>query len=97
MTRERRLGERLWRAVVITAGVLGGFAAIDAAFLFMFLVGAAFFVDAPNPYIGLVMLIILPVIMVFGGGTAWGAYRILRHHTVQPEADLQADAHQVVA
>lgn len=97
MNRERSLGERLWRAVVITAGVLGGFAAIDAVFLFLFLVGAAFFVDAPNPYVGLVMLVILPVITILGGATALTAYRILRRPTVQSQADPQTDPHQAVA
>jgi drug/metabolite transporter (DMT)-like permease len=92
MNRERAFGERLWRAAVITAGILGGFAAIDAIFLFLFLVGAAFFVDAPNPYIGLVMLVILPVITVLGGGTAWAAYSVLKRRTPRPQAEHQAVA-----
>jgi hypothetical protein len=92
MNRERAFGERLWRAVVMTAGILGGFAAIDAIFLFLFLAGAAFFV-ALNPYIGLVMLVVLPAITALGGGTAWAAYCLLR----RPTPRSQADPHQAAA
>jgi uncharacterized membrane protein HdeD (DUF308 family) len=92
MNRERAFGERLWRAVVITAGILGGFAAIDAIFLFLFLVGAALFADL-NPYVGLVMFVLLPAITVLGGGTAWAAYCSLKRRTPRS----QADPHQAVA
>jgi hypothetical protein len=93
MNRERAFGERLWRAVVMTAGILGGFAAIDAIFLFLFLVGAAFIFDAPNPYIGLVMFVVLPAITVLGGGSAWAAYCSLRRRPPRS----QADPHQAAA
>jgi membrane protein implicated in regulation of membrane protease activity len=76
---------------VITAGILGGFAAIDAIFLFLFLVGAAFFVGL-NPYIGLVMFVVLPVITVLGGATAWTAYCSLKHRTPRSQATHQAVA-----
>jgi hypothetical protein len=92
MNRERAFGERLWRAVVITAGILGGFAAIDAIFLFLFLVAAAFFA-ALNPYIGVVMFIVLPAIAALGGGTAWAAYCSLKRR--RPRS--QADPHQAAA
>ena len=92
--RERAFGERLWRAVVISLGVLGGFAAIDAVLAFFFLVGSVIVFGAPNPYIGLLMFVALPVIGVVGGAVAWTAYRVLTRHTPDSQA---ADPHRVAA
>lgn len=85
--RERAFGERLWRAVVIGFGVLGGLAAIDAVLLFSFLVVAAVFFEAPNPYIGLLIFVVCPAVAVFGGAMAWTAYWILKRRAPQSQAD----------
>jgi hypothetical protein len=84
--RERAFGERLWRAGVIFIGVLGGFAAIDAILAFFALVGAAIVFGAPNPYIGLVVFALLPVIGAVGGALAWTAYLILGRRRLESEA-----------
>jgi hypothetical protein len=92
--REHAFGERLWRAVVISVGVVGGFVAIDAIIAFFFLVGAAIAFGAPNPYIGLLMFVALPVLGVVGGAVAWTAYCVLTRHTSDSQA---ADPHRVAA
>jgi hypothetical protein len=92
--RERAFGERLWRAVVISLGVLGGFAAIDAIVAFFFLAGLVIVFGAPNPYIGLLMFVALPVIGAVGGAVAWTAYRVVNRHTPDSQA---ADPHRVAA
>jgi membrane-bound ClpP family serine protease len=92
--RERAFGQRLWRAIVISFGVLGGFAAIDAILGFLVLVGAAIAFGLPNPYIGLLMFVALPVIAAVGGAVAWTAYLIVKRRTPQSQA---ADPHRVAA
>jgi hypothetical protein len=75
--RERAFGERLWRAVVISLGVLGGFAAFDAILLFFVLLTATFIAEF-NLYIGLVVFVALPIAAIVGGAIAWTAYTALQ-------------------
>jgi hypothetical protein len=85
--RERAFGERLLRAVVIGFGVLGGFAAFDAILLFLVLLLSAKFVAAPNPYIGLVMFVALPIAAIVGGAIAWTAYTVWNDRAPESPAD----------
>ena len=87
--RERAFGERLWRAVVIGLGVLGGFAAFDAILLFLVLLLSAKFVAAPNPYFGLVMFVALPIAAIVGGAIAWTAYTVSNDRAPKSPADGQ--------
>ena len=92
--RERAFSERLWRAVVISVGVLGAFAAVDAIFAFFFLAGVTIAFGTTNPYIGLLMFVALPVIGAVGGAVAWTAYCVLDRHTRDSRA---ADPPRVAA
>ena len=85
--RERAFGERLWRAVVIAFGVLGGFAAFDAILLFFVLLLSAKFVASPNPYIGLVMFVALPIAAIVGGAIAWTAYTVWNDRSLKSPTD----------
>ena len=85
--REPAFGERLRRAVVISLGVLGVFAAFDAILLFVVLLLSAIFVAAPNPYIGLVMFVALPIVAIVGGAIAWTAYTVWNDRAPESPAD----------
>jgi predicted membrane metal-binding protein len=85
--RERAFGERLWRAVVIGLGVLGGFAAFDAILLFFVLLLSATFVAAPNPYLGLVVFVALPIAAIVGGAIAWTAYTVCHDRARESPAE----------
>jgi hypothetical protein len=67
----RPRGERFGRAVTIGLGALG---ALDALALFVFLLVAATFVAPLGPYIGILLFVVVPSIMVIGGALAWAGY-----------------------
>lgn len=64
---------------VICGGVLGMLLAIDAFAVFLFLLLATVLSGGPpNPYAGLVVYLLLPLLIVIGLGAAWGAYEFWR-------------------
>lgn len=67
------------RAFLLAAGVLGGFALVDAVLLFVVLAGLSVF--APNPYMGLIMFVGLPLLGLVGAALVWIAYVVLRDRT----------------
>jgi hypothetical protein len=85
--RERAFGARLRRGVVIVLGVFGGFAAIDAILLFLFLLLWTVFVAMPSPYIGLLMFVALPFIAIIGGALAWTAYTVWNDRAPESPSD----------
>jgi hypothetical protein len=63
---------------VICGGVLGALLAIDAFAVFLFLLLTTVFSGGPpNPYAGLVVYLVLPILILIGLGAAWGAYEYL--------------------
>ncbi len=69
------LSSGFMRWVVICAGVLGLLLAIDAFAVFLFLLLATVLGGgAPNPYAGIVVYLLLPLLVLIGLGGAWGAY-----------------------
>lgn len=68
------LGERVGRGVIVVLGMLGGLAALDAVLLFFFLLFVPVFVTPSNPYIGLVLFIVVPLTVVVGSALAWAGY-----------------------
>lgn len=84
--RHHRLATRFGRGLIFSIGVLGGFAAVDAALLVFFFLLLALFVEPANPYVGLVLIIGLPIVGLVGGGVAWGAYTLLSEHTAPADA-----------
>ena len=69
---------------VICAGILGALLAIDAFAVFLFLMlSTVLSGGAPNPYAGLVVYLLLPILVVIGLGAAWGAYEFLNAPTAQ--------------
>jgi hypothetical protein len=75
---ERSIGHRFSRRMVIVLGVLSGFAAFDAILLFLLLLLAGVFVQAPNPYIGILAFVALPIVAIVGGTFAWMAFMVLQ-------------------
>ena len=73
---DRSFSTRVLRGLLLAVGVVGGFAAIDAVFLFVML--AAVFVFAPNPYMGLILFVGLPLVGLFGAALAAVAYAVLK-------------------
>ena len=64
------------RWVVASGGLLGLLLAVDGFVAFLFIVlSAVFGSNPPNPYVGAVAYVVLPVVMVIGGTGAWFAYK----------------------
>lgn len=74
---QRPRGTRLWRLVLVALGLLGGLAVLDAILLFLVLLLSAIVIAPLSPYIGLVMLVALPLAAIAGGAIAWAAYTLL--------------------
>ncbi len=88
----RSIAIRIGRALLFIIGVLGAFAVIDAALLFFFVL-AAMIVWVPNPYLGLVLFGVAPLIAIVGGGLAAIAYAVLKDRApVQEVAEHHAHA-----
>jgi hypothetical protein len=73
---ERRVGERVGRALVIGVGGLAALGAFDAFVFFVVLILASLFVGPPGPYIGL-LFVALPVLVLVGVLIAWVAWATL--------------------
>ena len=91
--RERFWRTRVGRGLILTFGVAGGMLAFDAILLFLFFLLAALVIAPPNPYVGLLMFVGVPIVVVLGTTLAWTAYRVLKERA--PEAEVQG--HQVHA
>jgi hypothetical protein len=78
---ERPRGKRLWRVTLIVLGLLGGLAVFDAVLLFLVLLLSAIVIAPLSPYIGLLMLVALPLAAIAGGAIAWIAYVLLNDRT----------------
>lgn len=85
--RERSVGARLGRALILIVGVLGALAALDAVLMVLVLLAAAILGDGLNPYIGLLTFVALPLAVVLGGALAWMSYLLVAGRAAQPEAD----------
>jgi hypothetical protein len=64
------------RVTLVTAGLIGLFLAADALFLSVLIVISAVLGGNLNPYAGLFLFIVVPVLVAVGGGAAWTAYRL---------------------
>lgn len=84
-SRHRSPGARVGRGLILTIGVLGGLVAFDAILLFLVLLAVVLVIGPPKPYIGLFLLVGVPILVVLGAALAWIAYRILRDRA--PEAE----------
>ena len=84
--RDRSSRRRFGRTLILVIGVLGGFAALDAILLVPILLLAV-----PNPYVGLLTLVALPLVAVGGGALAWTAFTLL----TEAAGDVEADGHEV--
>ena len=89
--RERPIGKRVARALILTVGVLGGLMAVDAVLLFLVLLLAPVFIAPANAYIGLVLFVVVPILAGLGGVLAWSAYALLKERT----PDVAHHGHQV--
>jgi hypothetical protein len=89
--RERSIGARLGRALIIIVGVLGALAAFDAVLIVLVLLASAIFEGALNPYIGLLTFVALPFAVAFGIAVAWTAYA----HVAGRPSQSVADTHHV--
>jgi positive regulator of sigma E activity len=74
---DRFRGRRLWRVTLVVLGLLGGLAVFDAVLLFLVLLLSAIVIAPLSPYIGMLMLVALPLAAVAGGAIAWTAYTLL--------------------
>jgi hypothetical protein len=84
---ERSRVGRLGRTALMIIGIAGGFAAFDAAFLFVFLLLAALVVAPPGPYSGLVIVFVLPVVAIVGAVVAWTSYLALHDEEAVEDED----------
>lgn len=71
---------RFWRVILIVLGLLGGLAVFDAVLLFLVLLLSAIVIAPLSPYIGLLMLVALPLAAIAGSAVAWTAYTLLTDH-----------------
>lgn len=83
---ERPLASRLGRTLITVVGVLGAFAVLDALLIFLALLIIPVFGGSQNPYIGLLLVVVLPVAAILGGALAWTAYAILSEQGAPGEA-----------
>jgi hypothetical protein len=86
---ERPRGKRLWRVTLIVLGLLGGLAVFDAVLLFLVLLLSAIVIAPLSPYIGLLMLVALPLAAIAGGAIAWTAYVLLNDRAAGHGPDEQ--------
>jgi hypothetical protein len=86
---ERPRGKRLWRVLLIALGLLGGLAVLDASLLFLVLLLSAIVIAPLSPYIGLLMLVALPLAVIVGGVIAWTAYTLLNDRAAGHGPDEQ--------
>jgi hypothetical protein len=70
-------GPGVGRTLVTILGVLGAFVALDALLAFLALLVIPMFVGSQNPYVGLLLFIVLPVAAVLGAVLAWAAYVVV--------------------
>jgi hypothetical protein len=89
--REHSVVAGLGWSLLLVVGVLGAFAAVDAAVLFVYFLIAAILIEAPGPYAGLLMLVVLPGVAAIGVALAWAAYTVL--HGVSASSDQRRQAH----
>jgi hypothetical protein len=66
------------RVFAVAAGLVGLFVAGDALFVALLIVVGAVLGGALNPYTGLILFVIVPVLVAMGAGMAWLAYRLWR-------------------
>jgi hypothetical protein len=64
------------RVILAGAGLLGLFLALDAVFLSVLLIVNTLIGGDLNPYAGLFLFVVVPVVVAAGGVGAWGAYRL---------------------
>lgn len=63
------------RWIVGCGGLLGLLLAIDGFVAFLFILLSALFGGGPpNPYVGAIAYVLLPILMLIGLAAAWGAY-----------------------
>ena len=73
--RSHRASSRVIRVLVACGGVLGLLLAVDAFVAFLFVLMASIVSSGPpNPYVGVVAYVLLPVLVLFGLAVAWGAW-----------------------
>jgi hypothetical protein len=89
--RDRSVVVGVGRALLLVAGIIGAFAAVDATFLFVYFLIAGILIEAPGPYTGLLMLVVLPAVAVLGIALAWTAY-VMLHDVASPRGDRR-EAH----
>lgn len=66
----------LLRWVVACGGLLGLLLAVDGFIAFLVIVLSAVFGSSPpNPYVGAIAYVVLPVVMLIGGAAAWFAHK----------------------
>jgi hypothetical protein len=66
----------LARAALAAVGICGLFIAIDSLFLFVLLLVSAVLGGDLNPYAGLFLFIVVPVLVLIGASASWCAYRL---------------------
>ena len=58
------------------AALLGLFLAVDALLLFVFVAANALLGGELNPYSGVLLFVIVPLLVAIGAGCAWAAYQV---------------------
>lgn len=87
-THERSFTGRLGRGLLLISGVMGGLALVDAVLLFFFfLVLVPRSAATPNPYLGFVLFVALPMLAVVGAALAAIAYMVSSDGEPQPSGD----------
>ena len=81
--RDRSVVVSVGRALLLVAGIIGAFAAVDATFLFVYFLIAGVLIEAPGPYAGLLILVVLPAVAVLGIALAW-AVDVMLHDVSSP-------------
>jgi hypothetical protein len=86
-TQERSFTARLGQGLLLISGVMGGLALVDAVLLFVFFLVMPTSVATPNPYIGVVLFVALPVLAVVGATLAAIAYMVSSGGERSPSGD----------
>ena len=89
--RDRSFVTGLARGLLLIVGILGAFAALDGAVLFVYFLVAGFLIEAPGPYSGL-LLVVLPFVSALGAALAWTAYVVWFDEVASPR-DENREAH----
>ena len=84
--RDRFLGGRFTRTLIIVAGAIGGLIAVDAILLLPIMLLAS-----SNPYVGLVTFVAVPIAAVAGSALAWTAYTLVH----RPGREAEPERHEV--